>query len=121
MVYTFVIVSMVQLKALLQVLSPVVSLAIYGFFYLQDATIDELFLLLEEKTGVPPREARLIHAGKELEQGKGKRISDYPSILHGSNLFMVMRLLGGVWCLYIHNVCILYRWSVCVCVCVCVV
>jgi hypothetical protein len=61
----------------------------------KDATIDEFFVLLEQKTGIPPREARLIHAGKELEQSQGKRISDYPSIMHGSNLFMVMRLLGG--------------------------
>ena len=71
---------------------------------MQDGTIDELFTVLEEKTSVPPREARLIHAGKELEQGNGKKISDYPSILHGSTLFMVMRLLGGA----------------CVLVCVCV-
>lgn len=61
----------------------------------KDATVDELFVLLEARTSVPPREARLIHAGKELVQGQGKRISDYPSIVHGSNLFMVMRLLGG--------------------------
>lgn len=51
--------------------------------------------MLQEKTGVPPEEARLLHAGKELVQKQGKKISDYPSILHGSTLFMVMRLLGG--------------------------
>jgi hypothetical protein len=61
----------------------------------KDATIDELFVLLEKKTGIPPAESRLIHAGRELVQGQGERISDYPSILHGSSLFMVMRLLGG--------------------------
>lgn len=65
------------------------------WFTLQDASVDELFKLLEEKTGVPPEEARLLHAGKELVQKQEKRISDYPSILHGSTLFMVMRLKGG--------------------------
>ena len=63
---------------------------------LQDATVDELFQLLNRKTGIPLEESRLIHAGKELVQGQGKRISDYPSIVHGSTLFMVMRLLGGL-------------------------
>ena len=62
--------------------------------------MDELFKLLEGKTGIPPDEARLIHAGKELVQKKGKNISDYPAILHGSTLFMVMRLKGGR---YIHS------------------
>ena len=62
---------------------------------LQDATIDELFRLLEQKTGIPPDQARLIHAGKELEQKGKKLISDYPSVVHGSTMFMVMRLLGG--------------------------
>ena len=63
--------------------------------FVQDASIDEVFKLLHEKTGVPPDEARLIHAGKELVQKKGKNVSDYPSIVHGSTLFMVMRLKGG--------------------------
>jgi hypothetical protein len=64
-------------------------------FFSQNSTIDELFRKLEEKTGVPPDEARLIHAGKELEQKKDKQIRDYPSIVHGSTLSMLMRLLGG--------------------------
>ncbi len=57
--------------------------------------MDELFKMLEKRTGVPCDEARLIHAGKELVQKQGKRISDYPAIVHGSTLFMVMRLYGG--------------------------
>ncbi len=57
--------------------------------------VDELFKMLEKRTGVPCDEARLIHAGKELVQKRGKRISDYQAILHGSTLFMVMRLYGG--------------------------
>ncbi len=65
------------------------------FFISQDATIDELFVLLEEKTNIPSDKARLIHAGKELEQGQNKMISDYPAIEHGSTLYMVLRLLGG--------------------------
>lgn len=65
--------------------------------------MDELFRLLQEKTGVPPEEARLLHAGKELVQKQGKKISDYPSILHGSTLFMVMRLLGGEFITCAHT------------------
>lgn len=61
----------------------------------KDATVNELFQLLSRKTDIPTDECRLIHAGKEIEQGKGKRISDYPSIVHNSTLFMVMRLNGG--------------------------
>lgn len=57
--------------------------------------MDELFQLLNRKTGIPVDESRLIHAGKELRQKEGKRISDYPGIVHGSTMFMVMRLLGG--------------------------
>lgn len=60
----------------------------------KDALTSELFKKLEEKTGVPLQETRLIHAGKEIEK-KDKRISDYPAIGHGSTMFMVMRLLGG--------------------------
>ncbi len=68
----------------------------YGICFIsQDATIDELFKVLEKKTGVPPDEARLIHAGKELQQGQNKMISEYPAITNGSTLFMVLRLHGG--------------------------
>ena len=64
-------------------------------FFLQDASVDELFELLKKKTGIPPGEARLIHAGKELQAGKNKLISDYPAICNDSTLFMVLRLHGG--------------------------
>jgi len=62
---------------------------------LQDAAVDEFFELLSKKTGVPMKETRLIHAGKELVYGNNKRISNYPAIVHGSTLYMVLRLLGG--------------------------
>ena len=71
--------------------------------HVQDASVDELFRLLEAKTGVPPDEARLIHAGKELVQKQGRHISDYPTIVHGSNLFMVMRLKGGELSCCMHD------------------
>ena len=57
--------------------------------------MEELFDVLEKRTGIPPKHARLIHAGKELLPGSGKTISEYPQIVHQSTLFMVLRLLGG--------------------------
>lgn len=66
------------------------------YLLLQDATIEELYKLLEDKTGVPPEHARLIHGGKEIHADEDhKLISDYKGIVHGSVLFMVLRLLGG--------------------------
>lgn len=67
----------------------------YTIIVHKDATIEELFKVLEKKTGVPPDEARLIHAGKELQQGDNKMISNYPEIANNSTLFMVLRLHGG--------------------------
>ena len=60
---------------------------------MKDATIDELFQLLKEKTGIPTEEARLMHAGKELQSGKD--ISDYPALGNNATLFMLLRLHGG--------------------------
>ncbi len=66
------------------------------FLFLQDASIEELYKLLEEKTGVPPEHARLIHGGKEIHKDDDHElISDYKGIVHGSVLFMVLRLYGG--------------------------
>ena len=64
--------------------------------HFQDAAIEELYKLLEAKTGVPPEHARLIHGGKEIHKDDDHElISDYKGIVHGSTLFMVMRLPGG--------------------------
>ena len=65
------------------------------YHFCQDATVDEFFKLVEKKTGIPPEELRAIHAGKELRQGQGKKLSDYPAIQNDSTLFLVMRLPGG--------------------------
>ena len=45
---------------------------------------------------MPPEHARLIHGGKEIRQHEDyELISDYKGIVHGSVLFMVLRLPGG--------------------------
>ena len=66
------------------------------FLFLQDASIEELYKLLEEKTGVPPEQARLLHAGKEIRKDDfHELISDYKGIDQWSFFFMVPRLRGG--------------------------
>ena len=59
---------------------------------LQDASIDEVFRLLQVKTGLPPRNARLVHAGVDLEQNMGNWLSDYPAIVHGTTLFLLLKV-----------------------------
>jgi hypothetical protein len=65
---------------------------------IQDATIDELFKVVEKKTGIPPDKSRLIHNGEYLWQGEGLMISKYPAIAHNSTLIMVIPLLSCKQC-----------------------
>jgi E3 ubiquitin-protein ligase RNF19A len=45
------------------------------------------------KCGIPPREQRLIHAGKQLEDAN--KLSYYPQLQNQSTIFLVLRLPGG--------------------------
>ena len=57
----------------------------------------DFMVLCQKKTGVPPNEQRIIHAGKQLEATGGKRLKDYHAtgLKNKSTLFMVLRLPGG--------------------------
>ena len=59
---------------------------------LQEITVDEFKKLIEERTGLPPGEQRLIFEGKQLEDGK--KLSMY-RITKNATIFLVMRLVGG--------------------------
>ncbi|XP_035692562.1 uncharacterized protein DDB_G0292642-like [Branchiostoma floridae] len=60
----------------------------------QDATVDELIDKISEKNKIPPTTQRVIFAGKQLEYGQGKHLTDY-KIQNNSTLFVVLRLRGG--------------------------
>ena len=49
--------------------------------------------LVQAKTGIPPDEQRLIHGGKQLEEGND--LVDYPKLGPNSTLYLVLRLPGG--------------------------
>lgn len=56
-------------------------------------TVGELQGLIQEHTGVPSTEQRLIYAGKELQQGS-RTLVDY-GIPDEGTIHLVLRLLGG--------------------------
>ncbi|XP_019617323.1 PREDICTED: polyubiquitin-like isoform X1 [Branchiostoma belcheri] len=60
----------------------------------KDATVDELFKKISAKNKIPPETQRIMYAGKQLEYGRGKLLTDY-NIQNKSNLFVVLRLHGG--------------------------
>lgn len=70
----------------------------------EDASVEDFMKLCEKKTGIPPREQRIIHAGKQLETTGGKKLKDYHGIKNKSTLFMVLRLSGGSDSLPQHKV-----------------
>lgn len=58
----------------------------------KDAIVEEFFMLLSKKNGMPADIQRLMFAGKQLENEK--RLSEY-GLEHGSTVFLVLRLPGG--------------------------
>ncbi|XP_077983853.1 uncharacterized protein LOC144438620 [Glandiceps talaboti] len=60
----------------------------------KDASVDDLLRKISEWNQIPEETQRVLYAGKQLEYGNSKYLTDY-HIENNSNLFVVLRLKGG--------------------------
>lgn len=69
----------------------------------KNCTIDQLYDVVRQRCAatVSVDELRLVYGGSEMERGKGSTIEDF-DIPNMGQIFMVIRLRGGVTLLWIH-------------------
>ena len=60
---------------------------------MQKTTVTQLKKLVEEEIGIKPEHQTLIYAGKQMQDSK--TLAEYPTLQHGSNIHLVLRLCGG--------------------------
>jgi ubiquitin C len=66
----------------------------------QKTTVEQVTLLIQDKSGVPALQQRLIHGGKQLDP---KQTLEHYKIQDADSLHLVMRLLGGIMQIFVKT------------------